>query len=63
MPNNLKYDEVRKTIQLVININRQEGTGLGIRIAGGRGSNPYKDDDEVRLRIKKILISILTIFC
>ncbi len=47
MPANFKHDEVRKLIQLVIHINRQEGAGLGIRIAGGRGSNPYKEDDDV----------------
>lgn len=31
---------------MVIKINRQEGAGLGIRIAGGKGSNPYKEDDD-----------------
>ena len=46
IPDNFKYDELRKLIQLVIKINRQEGAGLGIRIAGGKGSNPYKEDDD-----------------
>jgi protein scribble len=46
VPDNLEYDELRKLIQLVIQINRQEGAGLGIRIAGGKGSSPYKEDDE-----------------
>ena len=45
-PSNFKHDEIRKFIQLIIQINRQEGAGLGIRIAGGKGSNPYKEDDE-----------------
>ena len=47
IPVNLKYDELKKLVQLIIKINRQEGAGLGIRIAGGKGSNPYKEDDEV----------------
>jgi len=46
IPANLKYDELKKLVQLIIKINRQEGAGLGIRIAGGKGSNPYKEDDE-----------------
>jgi protein scribble len=46
IPDNFKYDELRKLIQLVLKINRQEGAGLGIRIAGGKGSNPYKEDDD-----------------
>ncbi len=46
IPENFKYDQLRKLIQLVIKINRQDGAGLGIRIAGGKGSNPYKEDDE-----------------
>jgi protein scribble len=46
IPDNFKYDDLRKLIQLVIKINRQEGNGLGIRIAGGKGSNPYKEDDD-----------------
>ena len=47
VPDNFEYDELRKAIQLVIQINRQEGTGLGLRIAGGKGSSPYKEDDDV----------------
>ena len=46
VPSNLKYDEIRKQIQLVIQINRQENAGLGVRIAGGKGSTPFKDDDD-----------------
>jgi protein scribble len=47
VPENFKYDDLRKQVQLVIHINREEGAGLGIRIAGGKGSlNPYKDDDD-----------------
>jgi len=46
IPENLKYQELKKLIQLIIKIQRQEGTGLGIRIAGGKGSNPYKEDDD-----------------
>lgn len=30
---------------------RQPGEGLGISIAGGKGSTPYKGDDEVRNEI------------
>lgn len=33
--------------QLALTVMRQTG-GLGISIAGGRGSTPYKGDDEVR---------------
>lgn len=33
--------------QLTLTIVRQTG-GLGISIAGGKGSTPYKGDDEVR---------------
>jgi len=46
IPVNFKHDEIRKLIQLIIQINRQDGTGLGIRIAGGKGSNPYKEEDD-----------------
>lgn len=46
IPENLRYEELKALIQLIIKINRQEGAGLGIRIAGGKGSNPYKDDDD-----------------
>lgn len=34
-------------LQLTLTIVRQTG-GLGISIAGGKGSTPYKGDDEVR---------------
>ena len=33
--------------EVVIRIVRHQGTGLGISIAGGRGSTPYKKSDEV----------------
>jgi hypothetical protein len=36
-----------ETELLKIHINRQPGQGLGISIAGGRGSTPFKGDDEV----------------
>ena len=35
-----------ETELLKIHINRQPGQGLGISIAGGRGSTPFKGDDE-----------------
>lgn len=34
--------------ELTINITRQPGQGLGISIAGGKGSTPFKGNDEVR---------------
>ena len=37
--------EVTHTIRII----RLPGKGLGISIAGGQGSTPYKGDDEVRL--------------
>jgi hypothetical protein len=33
--------------EIVLRISRQPDTGLGISIAGGIGSSPYKDNDEV----------------
>ena len=51
MPENFEYDELRKSIQLVIQVNRQEGTGLGLRIAGGKGSTPFREDDDVCILI------------
>lgn len=35
--------------QLVLTIRRAPNVGLGISIAGGIGSTPFKDDDYVRL--------------
>ena len=32
---------------MTIHIKREAGTGLGISIAGGKGSPPFKDNDEV----------------
>lgn len=40
--------------QLTLTIVRQTG-GLGISIAGGKGSTPYKGDDEVRSRPHPVL--------
>lgn len=42
-------DEVDVVIEeeVTLRIVRPPGTGLGISIAGGAGSTPYKDDDEV----------------
>jgi protein scribble len=54
IPDDLEYDQLRDLVQLVININRQEGAGLGIRIAGGKGTNPYKENDD-GIFITKIL--------
>lgn len=34
--------------QLTLVIRRPPNTGLGISIAGGNGSTPYKDNDYVR---------------
>ena len=31
-----------------VRITREPGTGLGVSIAGGIGSSPYKDNDQVR---------------
>lgn len=38
---------VRQCEELIIHIKREAGTGLGISIAGGKGSPPFKDNDEV----------------
>ena len=35
--------------EITIHIMRDPGQGLGISIAGGLGSTPYKGEDEVRL--------------
>lgn len=29
----------------------RNGDGLGINIAGGKGSTPYRDNDEVKLKL------------
>ncbi len=34
--------------EVTIKIIREPGTGLGISIAGGIGSTPYRGEDEVR---------------
>lgn len=39
--------ELWPLLQLSLTIHRQTG-GLGISIAGGKGSTPYKGDDEVK---------------
>ena len=41
-------DAVPDKDELVIHIVRQPGTGLGMSIAGGIGSTPYKNNDRVR---------------
>lgn len=42
-----RNDPIRKHIQLVISMTVGASGGLGIRIAGGKGSaNPYRDDDD-----------------
>lgn len=42
-----KNDPIRKHIQLVIGLTVGATGGLGIRIAGGKGSaNPYREDDD-----------------
>lgn len=51
IPDNFEYQDLRKLVQLVIHIERQEGTGLGIRIAGGKGSSPFKEDDDVNIEL------------
>ena len=38
--------------QLTFIIRRSPNTGLGISIAGGIGSTPFKDDDHVRRKTK-----------
>lgn len=37
--------------ELSIDIHRAPGQGLGISIAGGKGSTPYKGEDEVQYRV------------
>lgn len=37
--------------EITINISRQPGQGLGISIAGGKGSTPFKGNDEVHLQV------------
>ena len=36
--------------EIHIEIHRAPGQGLGISIAGGKGSTPFRGDDEVRLQ-------------
>lgn len=45
----LAEDEVDVAIEeeIVLRIVRPPGTGLGISIAGGAGSTPFRDNDEV----------------
>jgi len=37
--------------EITVNIHRQPGMGLGISIAGGKGSTPFKGVDEVGLEL------------
>lgn len=53
LPLNLSWPPL-PILQHTINIQRQTG-GLGISIAGGKGSTPYKGDDEVRPDVSVIL--------
>ncbi len=45
VPVPLEVTEEEVTLRIV----REPGTGLGISIAGGRGSTPYRGTDEVRI--------------
>lgn len=54
VPNELKYEELKKHVHLVMHVNRSENSGLGIRIAGGKGSTPFREDDD-GIFITKIL--------
>ncbi|RNA11372.1 scribble -like protein, partial [Brachionus plicatilis] len=56
VPDELKYEELKKQVHLVVHVNRSENSGLGIRIAGGKGSTPYREDDD-GIFITKILPS------
>ena len=42
-------EEVEGEVEIVARIIRQPGTGLGMSIAGGLGSTPYKGTDKVRI--------------
>ena len=42
-----EMEEELKEETLNLRIVREQGIGLGISIAGGVGSNPYRGDDEV----------------
>lgn len=44
-----EFEVIEEIHDLVIN--RQSGQGLGVSIAGGKGSPPYKGTDEVMLHI------------
>jgi C-terminal processing protease CtpA/Prc len=51
-----RYDPIRKHVQLVVGLSVGASGGLGIRIAGGKGSaNPYRDDDD-GIFITRILV-------
>lgn len=54
VPDELKYEELKKHVHLVMHVNRSENSGLGIRIAGGKGSTPFREDDD-GIFITKIL--------
>jgi coproporphyrinogen III oxidase len=42
--------------EIVLRILRQPDTGLGISIAGGIGSSPYKDNDEVMMSFSELCL-------
>jgi len=48
--------------QITFIIRRSSNTGLGISIAGGIGSTPYKDNDYVRRKKKSLFLLIISIF-
>lgn len=43
--------------EFVIHILREPGQGLGISIAGGKGSTPVKGNDEVKHELINVLLS------
>lgn len=44
--------------EIVLRIVRPPGTGLGISIAGGVGSTPFRDNDEVNKHYTSLLIDL-----
>ena len=48
--------------QLTIMIHRPPNTGLGISIAGGIGSTPYKDNDYVRPVKRAVFQKVILVF-
>lgn len=48
--------------EYTVHIHRQPGMGLGISIAGGKGSTPFKGEDEVNTLFKHSDLEILHIY-